>query len=232
MKYFITDIHGDFEGLKLLIKHARIDFSRDQLVFGGDMINRGKQSGRVIKEIKLLLDAYPNNVHAVIGNHEEMMRDYFRSGDKLWLSHGGRDTIRDLEKTFSNEAERIAHIEWACNLPLVFEDDEFVFTHAGLNPFEPLEKQSRDILWMSESDFYSISKESLFSLTKNKPVVHGHTPVERIYYDGVRLNGDMGSNTYMILEERGLGLVNLTDMTYLVYKQSQKIIEKRKVARI
>ncbi|MGG1940401.1 metallophosphoesterase family protein [Paenibacillus polymyxa] len=231
MKFFITDIHGEYNGLEILLKHAEIDFTKDQLVFGGDYINRGKDSGKVIRRIKELTEAYPNNVIALIGNHEEMMRDYYRSGDKLWLSHGGRDTIRELEKTFPNEKERNEHIEWACNLPLVYDEDDFVYTHAGLNPFEPLEKQSREILWMSESDFYSISKESLMNLTHDKPVVHGHTPVERIYFDGVRLNCDLGCNTYFIEEERGLALVELSRMIYYVYKQNSGKIEKREIAR-
>jgi len=232
LKYFMTDIHGEYNGLELLLKHAEIDLNRDQLVFGGDYINRGRDSGKVLRRVKGIVDAYPNNVVALVGNHEEMMREYYRNQDKLWLSHGGKDTIRDFEKTFPHEKERNEHIEWAYNLLLVFEDDEFVYTHAGLNPYEPLDKQGREILWMSEYDFYSISKESLFDLTKSKPVVHGHTPVERMYYDGVRLNCDMGSNTYIIEEQRGLALVNLTEMTYLVYRQSQKKIEKRKIARI
>ncbi|WP_206669796.1 hypothetical protein [Paenibacillus luteus] len=83
-----------------------------------------------------------------------------------------------------------------------------------------------------ESAFYSIPKKDLLLLTKNKPIIHGHTPVERIYFDGFRLNGDMGSNTYKIIEERGLGIVNLTEMVYYVYKQAQNKIEKRNVARI
>lgn len=229
MKYFITDIHGDYKGLKLLMEHARINFSKDQLVIGGDMINRGRDSGSVLKFIKGLVQKYPENVYPLIGNHEEMMKDYYRSEDKLWLNHSGRDTLRDFEKTFS-KIEMDDHIEWASNLPLVYEDDEYIYTHAGLNPFEPLDKQSREILWMSESDFYCISKEVLLTLTR-KPIIHGHTPVERIYYDGVRLNCDLGSNTYMIQKEQGLGLVNLTEMTYLVYRQSQKKIEKREILR-
>lgn len=232
MKYFITDIHGDYKGLELLLKHAKIDLSNDQLVFGGDYINRGKESGKVLRKVKELADTYPNNVIALIGNHEEMMRHYYRNGDTLWLNHGGRDTLRDLEKTFPNEAERNEYIEWASNLPLFFEDDEFVYTHAGLNPYEPLNKQSREILWMSESDFYGIPKESLLSLTCGKPVIHGHTPIEIIYFDGIRMNCDMGSNTYPIEDERGLGLVNLSEMTYWVYKPALKKIEKRKIMRI
>jgi len=231
MKYFITDIHGDFKGLKLLIKHAGIDLSKDQLVIGGDMINRGKESAEVVREIKSMVEKYPQNVTALIGNHEEMIRDYYLKGDRLWLRHGGNDTIKSFNATFSDRVELQNHIDWAVSLPLYFEDDEFVYTHAGLNPYEPLNKQNRDILWMTESDFYSIPKDILIAFTRNKPVVHGHTPVENIYFDGIRLNCDMGCNTYAIEQERGLGLVNLTEMIYWVYKPAQKKIEKRKIMR-
>jgi len=231
MKFFMTDIHGDEKGMKLLLKHAGLNFSRDQIVFGGDMINRGKDSAGVVKEVKALMDKYPENVHAVIGNHEEMMSWYYQRGDRTWLSHGGRETMHSFQKTFPTEAARQAHIEWAVSLPLYFADGEFVYTHAGLNPYEPLDRQRREILWMNEMDFYSIPKESLLTLTQQRPIVHGHTPVERIYFDGVRLNGDMGSNTYSVVEERGLGLINLTEMVYWVYKPAHKKIEKRDIVR-
>jgi serine/threonine protein phosphatase 1 len=60
---------------------------------------------------------------------------------------------------------------------------------------------------------------------------NGHTPVERIYYDGMRMNCDLGSNTYSVISERALGIVNLTEMTYLVYKQAGKTLEKRRIGR-
>lgn len=211
------------------MKRAQIDFSRDQLVFGGDMINRGRDSAKVVRTIKQLSDNYPEKVQVLMGNHEEMMRDYYQSGDKFWLSHG-HETLRDFEKTFS-KAELNAYIEWISNLPLLYEDEDYVFTHAGLNPSEPLDQQGRDILWISELEFYSIPKETLLSLTQSKPVIHGHTPVEIIHFDGARLNGDLGSNTYSVIEERGPALVNLDLMVYYVYKQATGKIEERSVIR-
>lgn len=232
MKYFMTDIHGDRKGLKLLLKHVGVDFSKDQIVIGGDMINRGKESAGVVKEVKALAEQYPENVHVVIGNHEEMMGWYYTRGDRTWMSHGGEETILSFKHTFPDERSRQEHIQWACSLPIYYEDDEFVYTHAGLNPYEPLDKQNREILWMTEAEFYSLPKDRLFSLTNGKPIIHGHTPVERICFDGVRMNCDLGSNTYSIVEERGLGIVNLTEMIYFVYKPARKRIEKRKVVRL
>ncbi|MDF2922739.1 MAG: serine/threonine protein phosphatase [Paenibacillaceae bacterium] len=230
MKFFMTDIHGEYKGMELLLKQARVDYSKDRLIVGGDMINRGKESAKVVRKLRKLAAAHPDRVQVLGGNHEEMVRDYYGSGDKLWLSHGGRETLKDFEKTFS-KTEMEEQIQWLCNLPLIYEDEEFVYTHAGLNPSEPLDKQSREILWMTEAEFYTISRESLLALTHSKPVVHGHTPVERIYYDGVRLNGDLGSHTYSVREERGLALVNLTRMTYSVYKQHSGRIEERRIIR-
>ncbi|UQZ33368.1 serine/threonine protein phosphatase [Paenibacillus sp. PK3_47] len=230
-KFFVTDIHGDKQGLKLLIKKAGVNFGLDQLVFGGDMINRGKDSAGVVKLVKRLIEQNLDTVHAVMGNHEEMMADYLLRGDKLWLQHGGRETLKSFDTVFADEAIRKEHMEWAYTLPLLYEDDEYVYTHAGLDPRNPLEQQDRDILWMNEYDFYQYPREVLLGLTRGKAVIHGHTPVERIYYDGVRMNCDMGSNTYSIISERGLGIVNLTEMTYLVYKQSEKKLEQRVIGR-
>jgi serine/threonine protein phosphatase 1 len=227
----MTDIHGDCKGMDILLKHAEVDLHHDQLILGGDMINRGRDSAGVVKRIKELVDEFPDNVHALIGNHEEMMGDYFRTGDQTWLRHGGHDTIQNFMKSFPNENVRMSHMEWAYSLPLYFEDDQFVYTHSGLHPYEPLNKQRREILWMSESDFYNVPKDDLLTLTNGKPVVHGHTPIERIYFDGVRMNCDLGSNTYVIEEDRALGLVNLSEMTYLAYNPSRKKSEKRKVLR-
>jgi serine/threonine protein phosphatase 1 len=233
LKYFITDIHGDCRGLMLLLKHANIDFSKDQLVIGGDMINRGKESGEVVREIKAMHEKFPDNVRVLIGNHEEMMIWYYQNGDTTWLAHGGSDTIQSFNKTFPDEAVRNDHIEWLGGLPLYFEDEEFVYIHAGLNPYEPLDKQNREILWMAEDEFYTITRDSLLFLTRGRAIVHGHTPVvEYIYHDGARINCDLGSNTYCIESERALALVNLSMMTYYVYKQSSRKIEERKVTRI
>ena len=32
MKLFISDVHGDFNGLEMLPRHTEIDFTKDQLI--------------------------------------------------------------------------------------------------------------------------------------------------------------------------------------------------------
>lgn len=203
--------------------------AKDQLVVGGDLIDRGKESGKVVKRIKLLQEQHPNNVFAVIGNHEEMMMWYLCSKSNMWLIHGGLNAIQSFKKTFVSEREMREHIEWLINLPLVVEDDEYVYTHAGLNPHHPLDQQNRDILWMDESEFYGFQKEDLLKLTGGKPIIHGHTPVEYIWFDGARMNCDMGSQTYFDEKVRGLGLIDLNKKEYFVYRPYQRKISKHRI---
>ncbi|MCR2806629.1 metallophosphoesterase family protein [Paenibacillus soyae] len=227
MKYFITDIHGDGIGLEKLLAHASMNWSTDQLVFGGDYIDRGHHSGKVLKKVMSLMEAHPESVFAVVGNHEEMMLDYFRHGDPLWMKHGGKEALPELKAEFGKSFDEM--LRWVDELPIIHQDDEFVYTHSGLEVDTPLANQTREILWMDESAFYGLSREGILALTQGKPVVHGHTPVERIYFDGARLNGDLGSNTYWIEEERALGLVNLTAMDYVAYRQANGSLTTRKI---
>lgn len=212
-----------------MLRHVAFEPAKDQLVVGGDLIDRGKESGKVVKRIKLLQEQYPENIFAVIGNHEEMMMWFLESKSRMWLLHGGLDAIRSFKKTFATERELQEHIEWLSKLPLIVEDDEYVYTHAGLNPYRPLDQQSRDILWMDESEFYGFSREDLLKLTGGKPIIHGHTPVEYIWFDGARMNCDMGSHTYFDKKVRGLGLIDLNNKEYYVYRPYQRKISKHRI---
>lgn len=113
--------------------------------------------------------------------------------------------------------------------PLIIEDDEYVYTYAGLSPHDPFDKQSRDVLWMHASEFYGFDKEDLLCLTGGKPIIHGHTPVELVRYDGARMNCDLGSQTHVNEKVCGLGLVDLNNKEYYIYKSYYKNIEKHNI---
>ena len=228
-KLFMTDIHGDHLGMMKLLEEAKFNPGVDQIVFGGDMIDRGKDSGLVVKDIKFLCEQYPQQVSAVIGNHEVMSDWYLNSHSRMWLLHGGLEAIASFNKVFPDKEEREEYLSWMGGLPLHVEDESFIYTHAGLSPYDSLDQQNRDVVWMTEAEFYAFSKEELLSMTNGKPIIHGHTPCEYILFDGVRLNADLGSESYPIMEERGLALVNLSNMTYWAYNSHSRKIEERNV---
>lgn len=228
-KLFMTDIHGEYDGMMKLLEHARFDPAADRLVIGGDMVSRGPDSGAVLRELRRLALEYPGQVTVLAGNHEEMMTAYVRGQSELWLRHAGRHTVPKLSKTFGAAEELQIHLDWAASLPLLHEDDEYVYTHAGLVPSASLQDQDREILWMTESDFYAYSRQQVLNCTGGRTVVHGHTPCEYIYSDGARVNCDLGAHSYSVAEEQALALVDLTGRQYDVYKLYSRRIMTRKI---
>lgn len=230
-KLFITDIHGEFEGMRKLLAHARFEPGEDQLVIGGDLVSRGPDSALVLEEARSLALRHPEHVRVLIGNHEEMMVWHYEGKSDLWLSHAGSRTIDGLNRLRDRGADRWRDVlDWCRGLPLLFEDDEFVYAHAGLDPHIPLMEQDRETLWMPESDFYGYPRELILERTGGKPVIHGHTPCEYIYGDGARMNCDLGAHTYSIVEERALALVDLSNRVYYVYKIATGRISERRLS--
>ncbi|UFJ41102.1 metallophosphoesterase [Brevibacillus humidisoli] len=134
-KLFITDIHGEYNGMMKLLEHADFQPSSDQLVIGGDMVSRGNDSGLVLKGVRRLALQHPTNVVALMGNHEEMMSWYFQGKSDLWLRHAGKHTLSKVKKTFRQENELQEHVAWAASLPLLHQDHQYVYTHAGIVPY-------------------------------------------------------------------------------------------------
>jgi predicted MPP superfamily phosphohydrolase len=84
--YVIGDLHGDVEcalhwvnKTKLIRNHKWLD-SSSFLVFLGDYIDKGPTSRQTVEFVKILTEKYPQQVTALLGNHEvELLRD--RSDD-------------------------------------------------------------------------------------------------------------------------------------------------------
>ena len=63
MTYIIGDVHGEFDSLKALKDKLP---QNANLVFVGDLVDRGKKSKEVIDFVK------DNNYLCVLGNHEKI----------------------------------------------------------------------------------------------------------------------------------------------------------------
>lgn len=166
----ISDIHGCYDELRELIMalETKGEYNKniDRLIFLGDYIDRGKDSRLVVKFIREL-QKDNDNVIALMGNHEDMLLDYYNGRNKSWKFNGYNDTINSY-KGFFEEFE--SDVEWMSKLPLYYEDDYFVYVHAGVEADKPLNQQSRwDLLWVREPFIFSSEKF-------NKTVIFGHTP--------------------------------------------------------
>ena len=102
-KYVISDLHGQFVLLQLLLEKIAFDDS-DELYVLGDIMDRGPNSIDIYYFIKSM-----NNIHMIKGNHEIMMRtsliqslkyndldDERNNAYRLWKQNGGYRTVDSI----------------------------------------------------------------------------------------------------------------------------------------
>ena len=167
----IGDVHGCHKELiklmKVLKTKANYNPQEDKLIFLGDYIDRGDNPRLVVRYIRKLQKNNPN-VIALMGNHEDMMIQYY-NGDEYspWFYNGYEKTIASYRghlKEFNSD------LEWMEKLPLYYEDENFIYVHAGVNSKKPMEDQNIDtLLWVRDSFIYDTNPYY-------KRVIFGHTP--------------------------------------------------------
>jgi bis(5'-nucleosyl)-tetraphosphatase (symmetrical) len=124
-RYAIGDVQGCHDELIQLLAQLRFRPDRDQLVFVGDLVNRGPQSLEVLRFVKSL----GAGAQCVLGNHDlHLLAQYFDPGRR---QHRG-DTLQQVLEA----PDCKALVDWLLTLPLAIFDaarDELV-VHAGLVP--------------------------------------------------------------------------------------------------
>jgi len=164
MRYFIIgDVHGCYYTLSQLL--TAWNPLTEQLIFVGDLIDRGRFSAKVLTKCMELTTQY-DHVVVLKGNHEAELIQYIQEGgNENWTSQGGDLTILDFEK---HGILGDAILDWLLDLPLLVEKEYFIVTHAGITHTEDpfLEEGDDSVLW---------NRKPLRNLGKLQ--VHGHTPL-------------------------------------------------------
>ena len=142
--YVIGDVHGEYKTLLALVDKLP---SSSELIFVGDLVDRGSQSREVIAFIR------KHNYQVVLGNHEDMMMNYGKyfledliqnsnsNMDNLWIANGGDETLISYGLLLKDEsssyyplkkmeemAQLQSDLEWLTRLPLYIELD---ITHSS-----------------------------------------------------------------------------------------------------
>ncbi|TCP29918.1 serine/threonine protein phosphatase 1 [Scopulibacillus darangshiensis] len=182
--FVIGDIHGCYHTFKeLLDNHWNKETER--VIQLGDLIDRGGYSPQTVDFARKINNTYPNQVIFLKGNHEFEMIDHFlHDPNHNWLRQGGEDTLAEYQKS---ERSIENDVSWFQRLPLLWENEDVLVTHAGIshhasNPFD--EDDSSSVLW---------NRGKLKNI--NKLQIIGHTPCREPSFDeeGNAWNIDTGA---------------------------------------
>ncbi len=170
----IGDIHGCYNTLKSLYKKIK---GTESVYSVGDLIDRGKFSKEVVQ---FCID---NNIRPVKGNHEDMMITAIEKSDKffsfifkdaeLYYYNGGRETqysyinsrLYSNFKNFKDEIRSLGHFDFLRNLPLKYELEKVIISHAGIVEGG----NDVSILWNRNTPAF-LDKLQIF----------GHTPLDEV----------------------------------------------------
>lgn len=176
-RFVIPDIHGCDVTFRALLNDVIRLQSTDVLYLLGDYIDRGPRSKNTLDTI-LRLRREGFIVHALCGNHEEML---LRSNDslisfELWMTNGGHATLNSFNVESADEIH-YHYRNFLVSLPRYIVLEDFILVHACMNfdipdPFADPEA----MLWARSCE---VKRERI----GGRRLVCGHTPVSR---DAVR----------------------------------------------
>lgn len=212
--YAIGDIHGRLDLLDGLLMEIRADEAarggpKGELIFLGDLINRGPQSAQVIDRL-IALKAERPETRFLLGNHEEVFltalngdRDALRFFDRV----GGTETVlsygiipQAYEAADFDELAKMlqaaippAHRAFLEDFEDMIIEGDYVFVHAGVRQGVPLERQRpSDLRWI-RGDFLHAPGTDKKPILPGKVIIHGHTIFEKVIEHPGRIGLDTGA---------------------------------------
>lgn len=211
----IGDIHGQAGLLETLLAELAprlADTDRAEVVFLGDLVDRGPDSAAVLDRVAAACaeGIEGATVHALMGNHEQMLRRALENRPGAWelfLMNGGLPTLDSLEVVAESAPAAAARMAEAMAGPRrrLLEETlkshhpagDYLCVHAGIDPDRALadhlarpwdEMDERHWAWIR----YPFLKHR-GSFEAGMIVVHGHTPAATPEITANRLGLDTGA---------------------------------------
>lgn len=174
----VGDVHGCYYTFRKLVEE-HWNPEKDFLVQVGDLINKGKHSGKILNYARKLQDEFPYQVFFLMGNHEYRFIN-------LYLKPGADRQIDDTrENMIKRDINLKKAMQWLRHLPLKWETPNILITHAGISPFskDPFGENARRGVLHNRTAVKNIGKLQ----------VHGHL----IQSDG-KIRYNKSSNSWCI----------------------------------
>ncbi len=178
MTYVVSDIHAEYALFMRLLELIKFS-DGDVLISCGDMIDKGKDSVRLLKFIKNM-----PNARCINGNHEYTFLKYYWGLMRESPENFGA-VLAKLKEYFPNDGSLLDWeiIDWVESLPFFIEEKDYLCVHAGI-PLDaggrtvPPETATREQL-VYDRNF----KNPQVVVNDSKCVLFGHTPTSYILPD-------------------------------------------------
>ena len=212
MPCIIGDVHGEYDLLLELIEKLP---NRD-LIFVGDLIDRGQKSRQVVELV--IKEKYK----CVLGNHEQMMIYSLSHPDilfysEMWSKNGGKRTLHSYynEEGVLDFALLTTHKDWMEQLPPVYYvNANIIVSHSKCLHILTKENLSRlDSVKIKEEICWN--RDDGIEVT-DKLNIHGHSIINNVFLDKSSINIDTGAH------KRGILTAIDTD-TFKVYSATKLI---------
>ena len=184
----ISDIHGCHDTLRHLMDRVG-PTAADTLIFLGDYIDRGPDSRKVVDFLLELQQEFPRFI-ALKGNHEQMLADFLAGRNREnYLRYGGKETLSSygLGAECGRDDFPASHLHFFQELLSFWEDEAYLYAHAGIEPGVPLSMQSNKALIWGLSRF--LSPGAFFP----KTVIYGHVHRVEPLVESNRIGIDTGA---------------------------------------
>lgn len=183
-KFFITDLHGDFQAYKNCLESVQFDYKVDKLVCGGDIVDGSDGADNIIEDMLSI-----ENFVLLKSNHDdEAIKHCFGVGiddakRRAWL---GRMSAKSTYETYRNKSSELIqkHLNFLKKSKYYYIDNSNLFVHAGLRLDGDLEQSTLDdFIWsfkFTEAANFSKSKIKFPNGINNIYIGHSATN----YYGG------------------------------------------------
>ncbi|MEZ5500314.1 MAG: symmetrical bis(5'-nucleosyl)-tetraphosphatase [Steroidobacteraceae bacterium] len=123
-RYAIGDLQGCLGALRALLQKIRFKADRDQLLFVGDLVNRGRESLECLR----FVHALGENAIVLLGNHDLHLLAVALAGE--------RQRRRDTLSPVLEAPDRDALLQWLLQQRLAWRDrnKDLLCVHAGVAP--------------------------------------------------------------------------------------------------
>ncbi len=108
--YYVGDIHGEFSLLEKALSRVSFDYEKDRLIAVGDLIDRGKESARVLEYLqqKWFFSVMGNHDYFLIDSVHHLTQPSSWAGVAIWrrwVTHGGWWTCDQADETLIDIAK-------------------------------------------------------------------------------------------------------------------------------